>query len=83
MLLRYMRYLPDCYNYVPSCAPAGHGEVGPMQFNGCSVVIYQGNSTPSAPPALPRPTLPTLPTLPHTWDGDELQDLDMDSFCDF
>ena len=51
-----------------------------MQFNGCSVVIYQGNSTPSAPPALPRPT---LPTLPHTWDGDELQDLDMDSFCDF
>jgi len=43
-----------------------------MQFNGCSVVIYQGNSTPSGPPALPHPT---LPTLPHTWDGDELQDL--------
>jgi len=59
---------------LPSCAPASHGGVGPMhaQFNGCSVVIYQGNSTPSAPPALSRPT------LPHTWDGDELQDLDMD-----
>ena len=64
---------------LPSCAPAGNGGVGPMQFNGCSVVIYQGNSTPSAPPALP---CPTRPTLPHTWNGDELQDLDMDSFCD-
>ena len=39
------------------------------QLDPCSLIIYQGNSTPSA-------------TLPHTWDGDELQDLHVDSFRD-
>ena len=43
------------------------GELDPCSL--MDVIIYQGNSTPSA-------------TLPHTWDGDELQDLHVDSFRD-
>ena len=43
------------------------GELDPCSLK--DVIIYQGNSTPSA-------------TLPHTWDGDELQDLHVDSFRD-
>jgi len=43
------------------------GELDPCSL--MDVMLYQGNNTPSA-------------TLPHTRDGDELQDLDMDSFCD-
>lgn len=62
---------------LPTCEPAG--EIVPMQFNGCNVVIYQGNSAPSAPPVLPGPP------LPHAWNAvsSEFDDLDMDSFCDF
>ena len=58
---------------MPPVQPTTHAPQ--MNFTGCSIVIYQGNSAPAVPPLPPRPVVAARgqPIV-------ELDDLDLDMF---